>query len=336
MNRNGILLSVVVPISFEEETIPEFYRRTKNVLSHLGPGLNHELIFVNDGSTDRSLELLEDLNRRDAAVRIINFSRNFGHQIAITAGIDHASGDAVVVIDGDLQDPPEVIQEMIAKWREGYKVVYGVRNRRKGESILKLVTANLFYWIMGKLSDVKLPMNAGDFRLMDREVVNALGTIREENRYIRGLISWVGFSQYGLTYERDSRFAGKTKFNFKKMFKFAFDGITSFSDKPLRLSSQLGLCITLAAFLSVIWLIVSKFTNPQSTIPGWTSLLVVVLFLGGVQLMSIGVLGEYIGRIYRETKRRPLYIVARKYGFPDASSSDSAKQEQKQRDSGDK
>jgi dolichol-phosphate mannosyltransferase len=309
------LLSVVVPIYFEEETIDEFYGRMKHVLVGLEPGLRHELIFVNDGSTDRSLELLRRLNASDAAVRIIDFSRNFGHQIAITAGIDNADGDAVVVIDGDLQDPPEVIAEMVSKWREGYKVVYGVRSRRRGESAFKLLTARLFYRLISSLSDVKLPLDSGDFRLMDRAVVEALKSIREENRYIRGLISWIGFSQFGLPYERDSRYAGETKFNVKKMLRFAFDGITSFSDKPLRLSSKLGMLTTVVSFATMIWLIVSKLLHPEETIQGWTSLLVVVLFLGGVQLISVGVLGEYIGRIYRETKERPLYIVAGKYGF---------------------
>jgi dolichol-phosphate mannosyltransferase len=309
------LLSVVIPIYSEEDTIEEFYTRMKSVLVKLEKEYCHEIIFVNDGSTDRSLIILRELCQSDQTVRIINFSRNFGHQVAITAGIDHAVGDAVVVIDGDLQDPPELLADMVVKWQEGYKIVYGVRKVRKGESAFKLLTASLFYRILDKLSDVKLPLDAGDFRLLDRDVVEALGSIREENRYIRGLISWIGYPQYGLTYERDSRYAGETKFNLKKMLKFALDGITGFSDKPLRLSGKLGMLITFVAFLWMIWLIFCKITDPQSTTPGWTSLLVVVLFLGGVQLISIGVLGEYIGRIHRETKQRPLYIVANKYGF---------------------
>lgn len=314
------LLSVVVPIYFEEQLIDEFHSRMKKVLVSLEPQYRHELIFVNDGSTDRSLELLKGICQRDNNVRVIDFSRNFGHQIAITAGTDYATGDAVVVIDGDLQDPPEVIPQMVAKWEEGYKVVYGVRSKRKGETAFKLLTASIFYRLMGKLSDIKLPLDAGDFRLMDRIVVDALGQIHEENRYIRGLITWIGFPQYGLAYERDIRYAGETKFTIKKMLKFAFDGITSFSDKPLHLSSQLGMLITVASFLSVIWVIISKLLYPQSSIPGWTSLLVVVLFLGGVQLISIGILGQYIGRIYRETKRRPLYIVAQRFGCESSQS----------------
>lgn len=309
------LISVVVPIYFEEETIDEFYDRMKSVLMRLEPEFRHEMIFVNDGSTDRSLPLLTALAQRDDHVRIVDLSRNFGHQIAITAGVDYASGDAVVVIDGDLQDPPEVILRMVEKWQEGYKVVYGVRSVRKGESHFKLLTASAFYRLISKMSDVRLPLDSGDFRLMDRVVVEALGSIREENRYIRGLISWIGFPQYGLPYERDMRYAGETKFNLKKMIRFALDGITSFSDKPLRVSSKLGMLTTLFSFGTMLWLIIAKLLNPQASIQGWTSLLVVVLFLGGVQLLSVGVLGEYIGRIYRESKQRPLYIVAAKHGF---------------------
>jgi dolichol-phosphate mannosyltransferase len=309
------LLSVVIPIYFEEQTIHEFYQRTKNVMTGLAATVDHELIFVNDGSTDRSLPLLKELARNDEQVRVISFSRNFGHQIAITAGIERARGDAVVVIDGDLQDPPEVIAQMLTKWREGFQVVYGVRARRKGEKALKLLTASLFYRLMGKLSDVKLPLDAGDFRLMDRAVVQALVSLKEENRYIRGLVSWIGFNQCGVSYERDARYAGETKFNFRKMFRFAFDGITSFSDKPLRLSSYGGVIITGFSFLGILWLIYAKLTRPETLVQGWASMLIVVLFLGGVQLISVGILGEYIGRIYRETKQRPLYIVAEQCGF---------------------
>ena len=315
MSSEPLLLSVVVPIYFEQDTIPEFYARMKKAMLSLAPEFSHEIIYVNDGSTDNSLKMLCELAIKDDSVRILNLSRNFGHQLAITAGIDAAVGDVVAVIDGDLQDPPEVIVEMVGKWKEGFKVVYGVRRSRKGETVFKLLTANLFYRILGKMSDVALPLDSGDFRIMDRAVVDALAGIREENRYIRGLVSWVGFRQCGLPYERDVRYAGVTKFNLKKMLRFALDGITSFSDKPLRVSSKLGLVITLIAFLSMLWLIVSKLIAPESSIPGWTSLLVVVLFLGGVQLISIGVLGEYIGRIYKETKQRPLYIVAERVGY---------------------
>lgn len=313
--ENAAMLSVVVPIYFEEETIPEFYDRIKKVLVTQEPELSHEIIFVNDGSTDRSLPLLKNLVENDTSVKLINLSRNFGHQLAITAGIDNASGDAVVVIDGDLQDPPEVISGMLSLWKEGYQVIYGVRNKRSGESFFKLATAAVFYRFMQKLSDIKIPLDSGDFRLMDRKVVDALSEIREENRYIRGLISWIGFKQCGIPYDRDSRYAGETKFNLSKMLRFAFDGITSFSDKPLLISSRIGLVITLCSFLTMLWLIITKIMNPHSSIQGWTSMLVVVLFIGGIQLISIGIMGEYVGRIYRETKNRPLYVIANKLGF---------------------
>lgn len=313
------LISVVVPVYFEEKTLDVFYARMKGALRGLEPHFRHEIIFVNDGSTDNSLAIMRGFADKDPAVRLINFSRNFGHQMAITAGTDHTSGDAVVVIDSDLQDPPEVVPEMVRKWQEGYQVVYGVRSKRKGESFLKLLTAKLFYRTVNSLSDIELPLDSGDFRLMDRVVVDALGGIREENRYIRGLVTWLGFRQYGLTYERESRYAGTTKFSYGKMMKFAFDGITSFSDKPLRVAGKMGMLVTLCSFLFMIWLIVSKLVNPASSIQGWTSLLVLILFLGGVQLISIGVLGEYIGRIYRETKARPLYVVADRHGFDSAA-----------------
>lgn len=309
------LLSVVVPIYFEQETIPEFYARTKAVLDGLKGQVDHELIYVNDGSTDKSLEMLTALAAADKNVKIINFSRNFGHQIAITAGIDAAKGDAVVVIDGDLQDPPETIVEMLAKWREGYKVVYGKRKSRKGENAAKLFTAYIYYRLINMLSDVDLPLDSGDFRLMDRLVVDALKTINEENRYIRGIISWIGFPQTGVEYERDARYAGVTKYNYSKMFKFAFDGITSFSSKPLRLSSKFGFLITFFSFLLILWQVAVKILYPETSSSGWTSIIVLILFLGGVQLISIGILGEYIGRIYAEVKKRPLYIISDKHGL---------------------
>lgn len=314
-DSDAALVSIVIPIYFEEQVVRELYNRLKQVLADIGSHYRYEIIFVNDGSKDRSLKILHELHLKDSTVRIIDFSRNFGHQIAITAGIDNAAGDAVIVMDGDLQDPPEVIIDMIAKWEEGYKVVYGVRSVRKGDSTFKLVTAKLFYIIINKLSDVKLPLDAGDFRLMDRVVVNALTSMREQNRYIRGMVSWVGFPQCGLHYERDARYAGKTKYTLKKMIKFALDGIISFSDKPLHYSNQFGLLITTLSFLLALWVIINKIIHPSLSIQGWTSILVVILFLGGIQLISVGILGEYIGRLMREIKDRPLYIVAQKYGY---------------------
>jgi len=310
-----ILLSVVIPIFSEERVIPEFYRRIKKVMDDQSSRFSYEMIFVDDGSRDGSLALLRGLSRSDASVRVLSFSRNFGHQFAITAGLDRALGDAVVVIDGDLQDPPEVIPAMLDKWREGYKVVYGIRKKRKGENAVKLLTAKLFYRFIKSVSDTELPLDSGDFRLLDHTIVETLRSMREKNRYLRGLISWVGYPQYGLLYQRDMRYAGKTKFTFKKMLKFAVDGILSFSDKPLKISAYLGFIITIIAFLMGIRIIIDKIRHPQMLISGWSSLILAVLFLGGLQLISLGILGLYIGRQYREVKTRPLYIVAEEIGF---------------------
>lgn len=303
------LVSVVGPVHNEEDGIGLFYERTTKALESIEPPVDHELIFVNDGSRDSSLPIMQEIAAADPRVRVIDLSRNFGHQIAITAGIDHARGDAVVLIDSDLQDPPEVIADMVAKWRDGYRVVYGQRIQRSGESRFKLITAKAFYRLINWMSEVELPVDTGDFRLMDRKVVEALQSIREENRYIRGLVAWVGFAQTAVLYERDPRVAGATKFTFRKMLRFALDGITSFSEKPLRLAVQIGSFITAVTLALAGWIIVGKILNPRSALPGFTSLMVVVLFLGGIQLLAIGLMGEYVGRIYRESKRRPLYLV---------------------------
>jgi len=313
------LISIVVPIYSEETVIPEFYRRAKGILAGLGPRYAHEILFVDDGSRDESLNLLKDLGREDPGVKVISFSRNFGHQFAITAGLDYARGDAVVIIDGDLQDPPEVIPEMLLKWEEGNKVVYGVRERRKGENPFKLLTAKVFYRMIRRLSDTKMPLDTGDFRLLDRRVVDALKSIREENRYIRGLVSWTGFKQVGVPYQRDRRYAGKTKFTLKKMIRFAFDGILSFSDKPMKISAYLGFLITLASFVMALRILINKIRFPEMLVSGWTTLILAVLFIGGVQMISLGILGLYLGRQYREVKKRPLYVIAETEGFsPDA------------------
>lgn len=317
MNNEAQLLSVVIPVYFEEQVIDEFYLRLKAVLAGLKPRYRHELIFINDGSGDSSLEILRGLSKKDPCLRVISLSRNFGHQIAITAGINHASGDAVVVIDGDLQDPPEVIASMVDLWENGHSVVYGIREEREGDNFFKRFTAKVFYRLIGWLSSYHLPPDSGDFRLMDRAVVDVLKEMTEESRYLRGMISWVGFSQIGLGYKRDARYAGNTKYTLQKMIKFALDGLVSFSDKPLRLSSHFGLLMTLTSFIAIIALVVNKVVNPEATMVGWTSLLVIILFLGGIQLISIGVLGEYIARIFHETKQRPLYVIAEKYGFAD-------------------
>jgi glycosyltransferase involved in cell wall biosynthesis len=309
------LVSLVVPVYCEQEVLGEFYRRAKAALVTLEPQFAHEIVFVNDGSTDRSLAILREFADRDPCVRIVDLSRNFGHQKAITAGIDHAAGDAVVVIDADLQDPPEVVCEMVRAWDQGFKVVYGVRRRRPGESAFKLVTASLFYRLIARLAEIRLADDSGDFRLMDRAVVSVLKEMREDSRYMRGLVSWVGFSQHALLYEREARYAGRTKYPTRKMVRFAADAITSFSERPLRLATGVGALITAGALALACWVVVGKLLAPERSVQGWTSVIVTVLFLGGVQLLSIGILGEYVGRVYRETKDRPLYVVAERYGF---------------------
>lgn len=307
--RHPKLISIVVPTYNEEYGIEEFYRRTKNILNLLSPRFEHELMFINDYSTDNTFEKLKIIALNDNAVKLISFSKNFGNQIAITAGIDFARGDIAVIIDDDLQDPPEIILNMIAQWDNGYKVVYGVRPKRRGGSPFFKLTAKLYYRLIGGLSDTKIPNDAGDFRLIDRVVIDTLKKIKEENRYYRGLVAWVGFPQIGVIYERDNRFAGVSTFSFKKYVNFALNGLTSFTDKPLYFSSLVGLIITSGSFVLALVLIVSKILDPSISIPGWTSLIVIVLFFGGIQLLSIGILGIYISKIYREVKGRPLYII---------------------------
>jgi dolichol-phosphate mannosyltransferase len=302
------VISIVVPVYDEAEVLGAFTERLTKVLADLDD--DSEIVFVDDGSSDGSLDVLRSLVAADRRIRVLSFSRNFGHQVAISAGIDAARGDAVVVIDADLQDPPEVIAEMYARWSEGNKVVYGVRTRRDGERPTKKLTARWFYRLLGRLSDTPMTADSGDFRLLDRQVVEALKGMREENRYLRGMVSWVGFTQCGVEYEREPRAAGETKYTWRRMLRFAADGITSFSDRPLRVAVQLGTLVTLTSFLYGGWLVIGKLINPDRSLPGYTSLLVAVLFLGGIQLLTIGILGSYIGRIYTETKRRPLYIVA--------------------------
>jgi dolichol-phosphate mannosyltransferase len=303
------LLSIIVPTYNEELGIDEFYRRTKAVLTSLEHEFDYEIIFVNDCSKDRTLGHLSELASKDPAVKVLSFSRNFGNQIAITAGIDIAQGDLAVIIDDDLQDPPEVIHQFISEWKKGYKVVYGVRPKRKGVNPLFKMAAKIFYRLLGKLSDTRIPADTGDFRLIDKSVIDVLKTMREENRYYRGMVSWVGFSQIGVEYERDERYAGKSTFSFTKYLNFAFNGLTSFTDRPLYFSSILGFIITITTFILAMRIILRKLTDPLYSIPGWPSLTVIVLFFGGVQLLSIGVVSIYISKIYREVKDRPLYII---------------------------
>lgn len=307
-------LSVVVPLYNEELVIAEMYKRLTAVLVDCALEA-YEIILVNDGSQDNTLELAEDICQSDERVKLISFSRNFGHQIAITAGMDRSQGEAVVVIDADLQDPPEVIPEMMAKWESGYQVVYGVREERKGESWFKLFTAAAFYRILKRLTSVEIPVDTGDFRLMDRKVLHEFNQMREQSRFVRGMVSWVGFRQGEVRYSRDERLAGETKYPFKKMFKFALDGMLSFSQIPLKISSAFGLISSVISFMFMVYGLIVKYFFPQYAIPGWASIFSAVLFLGGVQLICLGVLGEYIGRIYEEIKKRPLYIVDKEVNF---------------------
>jgi dolichol-phosphate mannosyltransferase len=309
MSDDTTLLSIVSPVYQEEAGIEEFHRRLTATMAALPAGMTHEIIYVNDGSSDQSLELLRAISANDPRVRVLDLSRNFGHQLAITAGVDDARGDAVVVIDSDLQDPPDVILEMVERWRKGFKVVYGVRISRPGETRFKLWTSKLYYGLVDRLAEVPLPRNAGDFRLLDRAVIDVLASMPERNRYVRGMVAWVGFQQCAVEYERDPRFAGETNYTFKKMVQLAFDGITSFSDRPLRLATELGAIVTVISFALGLWVVGATVVDPSGGSRGWPSLMAVVLFLGGIQLLCIGLLGEYLGRVYRETKARPLYVI---------------------------
>lgn len=299
-------LSVVVPVYDEQEVLLAFHHRLAAALE--STGLAWEVLYVNDGSRDASWVLLEELHRRDPRVSAISLSRNFGHQVAITAGIEHATGDAVVVIDADLQDPPELIPAMIARWREGFDVVYAVRNEREAESAFKRWTAAAFYRLMQRLTAIHVPVDAGDYRLMSRRVVDALNRLPERNRYVRGLVAWLGFEQTGVTYNREARRAGQTKYPLRRMVRLASDAIVSFSTMPLQLAIALGFALSLACFAYAGWAAWGRLVNDQP-VPGWTSLMVAVLLVGGVQLMCLGIIGEYIGRIYDEVKQRPLYVI---------------------------
>ena len=294
------------PSTTSAEVIGVFNDRATRTLAAL-EGYDYEIIFIDDGSRDGSYQLLGGFAAANPRLRVLKFSRNFGHQIAITAGIDHARGDCVVVIDADLQDPPEVVPAMIARWREGFDVVYGVRAEREGEGAMKLFTASAFYRILGRLTNIQIPADVGDFRLMSRRAAEQLKQLREKDRFVRGLVSWIGFKQTGLTYSRDKRFAGETKYPYRKMIKFAFDGITSFSTVPLKLATWSGYAASLLAFLYLLSVFVQKLLG--YTVEGWATIMVAVLFLGGVQLVCLGILGEYLGRIFNEVKPRPMYVV---------------------------
>ncbi len=311
------LLSVVVPCYNEEPVVEETHRQLAAALVQLGAAqdLEHEIVYVDDGSRDRTPAILHDLYQADPRhVRVVRFSRNFGHQIAVTAGVAHAAGDAVVLIDADLQDPPAVIAEMVARWREGYDVAYGVRVDREGEGAFKRATAKGFYRLLNRLSDTPIPLDTGDFRLMDRRVVDALQSMPERDRFVRGMVSWVGFRQIEVPYRRAPRLAGESKYPLLKMLRFATDGIASFSTTPLRAATWLGFGVSGAALVGIVYALVLRlFTTDYVT--GWTAIFIAIMFFGGVQLLSLGVIGEYIGRIYGEVKRRPLYLVQEALGM---------------------
>ena len=300
------VFSIIAPVYNEAETLPALYPRIKEVMDQTGD--SWELVLVDDGSTDHSAEIMRELAAQDPRVRPVIFARNFTHQIAVTAGLDYSRGDAVVIIDADLQDPPEVILQMIEKWREGYEVVYAVRSEREGESWFKLFTASMFYRLIRRITDVNIPMDTGDFRLMDRKVVNVMNQMRERHRFLRGMSSWVGFRQTGVHYRRAARYAGETKYPLKKMLKLTWDAITGFSYFPLQLATYTGFFAAGLSILAIPIVAYLRLTGSQFFI-GQATTLIAVLFLGGVQLISLGILGEYIGRLYDQVKGRPLYIV---------------------------
>lgn len=304
-------ISVVVPMYFEEEVANECYNRTKRTLNTL-ENYEYEIIFVNDGSKDQTLPILENIAKNDNNVKILSFSRNFGHQAAVTAGLKYTTGDVVAIMDADLQDPPEVIAEMIKLWEQGNEVIYAKRKSREGESKFKLFTAKMFYKVLNGLSDVEIPKDTGDFRLADRKVIDVINSLPEHNKFLRGLFSWVGFKQIPIEYERKERFAGKTKYPLKKMLKLASDGITSFSTKPLKILGALGLISVIASIIILIYALISYIFNLNQLTAGWTSIMVTVTFLGGMQLLSIWLISEYIGKIYDESKGRPEYIIDKK------------------------
>jgi glycosyltransferase involved in cell wall biosynthesis len=299
-------LSVVVPAYNEEEVLPEFHRRLAAVLDRLG--VPAEIVYINDGSRDRTLQVCHELRSHDRRVTIVDLSRNYGKEIALTAGLDHAAGDALVIIDADLQDPPELIPDLVRHWKGGYDVVYARRLSRAGETALKKITAHAFYRIIRRMTRIHIPPDTGDFRLLSRRAVDALRSLREHHRFMKGLYGWIGFKQKGVAYARDARFAGQTKWNYWRLWNFAIEGITSFTIAPLKAASYLGLLVAAWAFMYALW-VVTKTILYGDPVPGYPSLMVVILFLAGVQLLSIGILGEYLGRMFNETKGRPLYLV---------------------------
>jgi len=317
MNQEQPLISIVVPVYNEEDVLEELYRRMSISMNDFGD--SWELILVDDGSADGSAKIIQQLHESDPRVKGISFSRNFGFQEAVTAGLTFSKGQAVILSDADLQDPPEVIPEMIETWREGNDVVYGVRSGREGETWFKKLTALAFYRIIRRITSVDIPLDTGDFRLMDRRVVNAILEMPERNRFLRGMVPWVGYKQVGLPYEREARFAGESKFSsVRQMLPFAVDAITSFSYFPLQLATIFGFIIAAISLIAILVVIILRVIGPAYALTGQATTLVAVLFLGGVQLISLGIIGEYLGRIYDEVKGRPLFLVQRKWGFDDS------------------
>ena len=320
MSNDEITYSVIIPVYNEEEVLPELYKHLTIIMEQLGE--SYEIIFVNDGSEDKSFEIMKEMNQKDNRVKIVNLSRNFGHQIAITAGLDYASGDAVMVMDADLQDPPEVLPSFIRKWKEGFDVVYAVRKRRK-ENIFKRISYKVFYRILRAISEVDIPLDSGDFSLLSRRVVDAIRLARESNRFVRGIRSWVGFRQVGIEYERAERYSGDVKYTLPKLIRLGTDGLFAFSSVPLRIITYLGFAISLLSFIYILYVIAVKLmidVVPQ----GWASVMAAVFFLGGIQLTMLGIIGMYIGRIYNEVKQRPLYFVQEIVGFENRSGKQSS------------
>lgn len=304
-------ISVVIPMYYEEDVANECYNRTKKVLNGL-EDYDHEIIFVNDGSKDKTLPILKEIATKDEKAKVISFSRNFGHQAAVTAGLKFVTGDCILIIDSDMQDPPELLVDMLKLWEDGNEVIYAKRKTRKGESKFKLMTAKMFYKVLNDLSDVEIPKDTGDFRLVDRKVVDVINSMPEHNKFLRGLFSWVGFKQKPIEYERQERFAGKTKYPLKKMLKLASDGIISFSTKPLKIIGGIGIMSIFISFILLIYAILSYIFKWNNLASGWTSLMVAITFFAGVQLVSIWMISEYIARIYDDTKQRPEYIINEK------------------------
>lgn len=302
------LISYILPVYNEDENIEIFYKVLTKTIERIEKIYEFELVFINDGSKDNSLKMLTQMHEKDDRVKVINFSRNFGHQIAITAGLDNCEGDAVIIMDTDLQDPPRVSLELIEKWEKGFDVVFAKRRNRK-DGIFKKITAYLFYRILNKFIEFQIPLDTGDFRLVDKKVVKEFRKFRERNRFVRGLFSYLGFAQTAVLFDRDERHAGHTKYPFKKMLKFALDGITSFSVFPLKLITQFGFVVSMISFIGIVYALVLRIFFPEITVSGWTFLVIAILFLGGVQMIMLGIIGEYIGRIYSEVQGRPLYII---------------------------